>query len=90
MKNLTEEQIIEERELREKAMNNADLNIFNKFKDIVFLGDDEVVTINQVAEYYGVKEITIHQILERHSNEFATDNVQTLRGDELKNFKFNH
>ena len=59
MKNLNEEELIENRKIREKMMNEANLSIFNKFKEIVFLDDNEVVTINQVAEYYEVTNRTI-------------------------------
>lgn len=89
MSELTEEQIIEEREKREKVMSKADLEIFNKFKKIVFLGDNEVVTINQVAEYYGVDKNTIKQLVHYHRDEFEEDGVRVFRKDNLRQLKNN-
>jgi hypothetical protein len=88
MKILNEEELIENRKIREKMMNEANLSIFNKFKEIVFLDDNEVVTINQVAEYYEVTNRTIENIITEHKDELINDDgVKVLRGDNLKEFK---
>ena len=84
---MDEETIIEKRKVREKLMDEAELDLFNKFKEIVFLGEDDVVTINQVADYYEVERKTINKIIQRNSCELKEDGIEVLKGENLRKIK---
>lgn len=86
-RDLTEEGIIEQRKVREKMMEDTDLDLFNNFKEIVFLSEDDVVTINQVADYYGVDTEAIKSVIRRHRDELEKDGVKVLKNDSVKELK---
>ena len=51
------EELLENEDLRERMLNDRNTEVLDKVKDIVWLGEDEVVTINQVVDFYEVGQL---------------------------------
>ena len=84
---LTEEELLEEKEIRERMLSEKNAEVLGKVKEIVWLGEDKLLTIQQVADYYEVAKTNIDTLIENHKEEFSEDGLKTLEGDELRQFK---
>ena len=81
----TELQLIEQKELREKYIENVE--VLSKVKDLVLLSDDTHVTVKMVADYYELPNKSIESLIFDHTEELTTDGLKILKGTELKDFK---
>ena len=85
--NIKKEQIYtESKTLRDETINTIEYDFLDKMKAIVYLTDDMVLSLDQVANYYESTKKSVDTIITRNKEEFLND-IQVLRGDELKEFK---
>lgn len=82
------ERLVEDKSLREKYVGRVD--VLDKVKVLSLLPDGEHLTTKQVAEYYEVDKITIDLMLKRHKDEFESDGIKLIKGNELKQYKSTH
>ena len=79
------EALLESRTLRDKYADHLD--ILDKVKKLSILPDDIHVTVEMAANYYEVDKNTIEVLISRNSDEFRSDGMIVLYGDELKEAK---
>ena len=72
------------KEDRDKYIDRTD--VLDKVKKLVIFPDGKTIGIKQVAEYFDVSEATIRQIFHRHREEFLSDGVTVIEGNEYKLF----
>lgn len=77
--------LIESQAMRAEVATRTD--VLDKVKTLALLPDDMHVTTEMVATYYGVSTATVDTLVRRHREEFASNGLRTLRGDELQRFK---
>lgn len=90
MKNQTNSKeiaFIESKTLRSEAVKNTDVDFLDKIKAVQYLTDDMCLSIEQVANYYEVGIEAIKTIIKRNRDEFESDGMVILKGQELKSFK---
>ena len=80
---LKENDLIEKREERNKLLNNVD--VLEKVKDLLLLGDTELATTKQVADYYEVDYETIKKLTQRHKKELIENGLLYKSGKQLIN-----
>lgn len=73
--------------VRNETIENCDIDFLDKIKAVQYLTEDMILSIDQVAFYYETNRTTISSIIQRHRNEFESDGMVTLTGQELKDFK---
>ena len=78
-------QLVESKDVREQYVERVD--VLEKVKELILLGDDTHVTIKMASSYYEVDAKTIEGLIFDHSDELIPDGMKTLKGDELKVFK---
>ena len=80
--------LVENKQAREKVLaNERSLQVLDKVKELVCLGYDEVVTINQVASYYEVGTEAVKSIVKRNNEELKEDGIKVVKKDDLKEIK---
>ena len=80
--------LVESKRAREKMLaNERSLQVLDKVKELVCLGYNEVVTINQVASYYEVGAEAIKSIIKRNNDELKEDGIKVVKKDKLKEIK---
>ena len=80
---LKENDLIEKREERNKLLNNVD--VLEKVKDLLLLGDTELATTKQVADYYEVDYEVIKKVVQNNNEELISNGLTILKGKEIKN-----
>lgn len=78
---------MESKTMRNELVNEENSGIIEKVKSLAFLGKDNLVTIQQVSNYYEVGKKAINSIIERHEEEFKGKECMLLNNDKLKSFK---
>ena len=86
--NVKELAFTESRILRDEAINASSTDFLDKIKSVQYLTDDMIMSIDQIANYYDVSRKTVETIIMRNRDEFESDGMKILVGDELKQFKF--
>lgn len=76
----------ESKTARDEAINTVEYDFIDKMKAIVYLTDDMVLSLDQVANYYESTKKSVDTIITRNKEEFL-DEVMVLRGQELIDFK---
>lgn len=79
---LNENELIENRALREQFVNR--IEVLEKVKQILTIPGTELSTVKQVAEYYGVYEETIRQIIVRNREELEEDGLTVKSGKKVR------
>jgi hypothetical protein len=77
--------LVESKEKREELISH--LEALDKVKALAFITKDNVITTDQVANYFEVNVNTIKQVVSRHKEELESNGLKTIRGQELKDFK---
>lgn len=85
MNKFTENDLMEKVELREKMLNNV--KVLDQVKELILLPNTEIMTTEQVANWFEVSEDVIRKNLERNKEELTSNGVKTLRGEELRDIK---
>lgn len=80
---ITSEELLENRDLREQLINR--LEVLDKVKQVVTMPNTELLTIEQVADYYEVPLETIKTIVGRHFDELTEDGYKVYSKAELVN-----
>ncbi len=83
----TEDKYIESKCIRNMTLDSVDYDFLDKIKVIPYLTNDMVLSIDQIANYYEVTVDAVRAIVKRNREEFETDGMTVLRGEELKKFK---
>lgn len=63
------------------------VDVLDKVNKITMIPDMKYTTTREVAKYYNVDVGTIRQIRNRHRDEFDSDGVVFLKGEELTNYR---
>ena len=71
--------------MRAAVINRTD--VLDKVKALQMLPDSIHVTTEILADYYEVGVEAIHSVVRRHREELSGNGMQTLRGDELRDFE---
>lgn len=87
------EEILENQSVRENLIERVD--VLNKVKDLLLLGNSEFATVKQVALYYEVGEKAIQSMVLDHKNELESNGLKmykrseilSILGGELENIK---
>lgn len=88
MENTNEtDKYVESKSIRNTTLDSVDYDFLDKIKVIPYLTKDMILTIDQVANYYEVTVDAVRAIVKRNREEFETDGMVILRGEELKKFK---
>lgn len=83
--NNQEQILIESPTMREHYINNVD--VLDKIKAVLYLTDDMVVSVEQVANYYEVSIKAIQTVIQRHRDELEEDGIYVLKDDQLEDLK---
>ena len=78
---LKENDLIEKREERNKLLNNVD--VLEKVKDLLLLGDTELATTKQVADYYEVDYEVIKKVIQNNNEELIKNGLSYRSGKEI-------
>jgi len=73
--------------LRDEAIQTANVDFLDKVKAVTYLTDDMCLSVEQVTNYYETSNSTIKTIIQRNREEFESDGMIILKGQELKDFK---
>jgi len=76
----------ESKTARDETIDTVEYDFLDKMKAIVYLTDDMVLSLDQVANYYESTKKSVDTIITRNKEEFL-DEVIVLRGQELIDFK---
>lgn len=76
--------IVENREDRDKLI--GEVAVLDKVGKLLTLGNTELATIKQIAEYFGVPEDNIQRTYQRHKNEIDLDGVKHASSEEIIKF----
>jgi hypothetical protein len=83
--NNQEQVLVESPTLRERYINNVD--VLDKLKAVLYLTNDMVVTVEQVANYYEVSIKAIQTVIQRHRDELEDDGIYVLKDEKLEKLK---
>jgi hypothetical protein len=76
----------ESKTARDETINTVEYDFLDKMKAIVYLTDDMVLSLDQVANYYESTKKSVDTIITRNKEEFL-DEITVLRGQDLIDFK---
>ena len=76
----------ESKTARDETIDAVEYDFLDKLKAIVYLTNDMVLSLDQVASYYESTKKSVDTIITRNKDEFL-DDVVVLRGQELTEFK---
>ena len=85
--NAKELALIESRSLRDQAISSTNIDFLDKLKAIQYLTDDMIMGIEQIANYYDVSKNAVEIVIKRNRDEFESDGIKVLIGEELKQLK---
>lgn len=78
---VTAEQLLADKDLREKLI--ARLEVLDKVKQVVTMSNTELMTVEQVADYYEVGVDVIKKVAERHYDELTQDGYALYDREKL-------
>lgn len=73
--------------LRNEVIETTNADFLDKIKAVQYLTEDMILSIEQVAYYYETSKKTIETLIFKNREEFESDGMVVLKGDELKDFK---
>lgn len=76
----------ESKTARDETINTVEFDFLDKMKAIIYLTDEMVLSLDQVAAYYESTKKTVDTIITRNKEEFLED-IKVIRGEELRKFK---
>jgi hypothetical protein len=79
----------ESQSLRNDAIETTNVDFLDRIKAVQYLNDSMVMSIDHVANYYETSKESVSTIIKRNRDEFESDGMQVLVGEELKDFKEN-
>lgn len=79
------EALVESKSLRNDYIEKTE--VIEKANELIFLPNTELMTVEQVAQFYTVGEKAINAIMLRHKDELLEDGHEVLKGKEFVNFK---
>lgn len=82
MTNLIEEQLLEDKEMRQELIERVE--VLDSVKKIVLLSKDKITVMNVVADYYEVGYDTIKKLVQRNESELSQNGMKHLKYAELK------
>lgn len=85
MVKITENDLMEKAELREKMLNNV--KVLDQVKELILLPNTELMNTSMVADYYEVGIEAIKSLYNRNKEELTQSGAKTLRGTELQELK---
>ena len=77
----------ESQSLRNEAIENTNVDFLEKIKAIKYLNENMVMSIDQIANYYETSKESVSTIIKRNRDEFESDGMEVLTGENLKVFK---
>ena len=80
---LNEELLINNKEERDKYIDR--INVLEKVKDLLLLGDSEFATTQQVADYYEVDISVIQKLVSRNKQELESNGLKLNSKNDIKN-----
>ena len=75
--------LIENKTIREKMIGNV--SVLEKVKDLLLLGDSELATTQQVADYYEVDISVIQKLVSRNKQELESNGLKLNSKNDIKN-----
>lgn len=79
---MKETDLLTNKELREKEMDK--IEVLEKVKGLIMLGDTDYATTNQVSKYFDVDESVIKMIIHRNKEELKNNGLISLTSKEVK------
>lgn len=83
---MKEEHLLESKELRDKLCERYE--VLEKVKELLLLPGTELMTVQQVADYYVVDRKAIESVYIRHKNELVSDGMCNKKYTELSNLQY--
>lgn len=80
---MNEENLLENKELREKYVSR--IEVLEKVKELLLIPSFDFMTIQQVADYYEVDIEAVKSILRRNKGELVEDGTVNKTGQEARN-----
>ena len=68
---------------RKAKINDENIKVLESIKEILTLGDTDIITTPMVAEYFNVSQSTIRSLLIDHREEFEENGLYKLTGSQL-------
>lgn len=78
---------VESQSVRNDTLDNISYDFLDKIKVVPYLTNDMVLSTNQIANYYECGLEAVKTIIKRNREEFETDGMIVLKGQDLKDFK---
>ena len=78
---------VESQSVRNDTLDNVSYDFLDKIKVVPYLTNDMVLSTNQIANYYECGLEAVKTIIKRNREEFETDGMIVLKGQDLKDFK---
>lgn len=82
MTTLTQDQLIESKELREQMAGRVE--VLDKVKELLLIPKTEFATVGLVSEFYGVDIEAVKKVVQRNEDELLSDGMKRLNGREIK------
>ncbi len=82
---MEEIQLVENKELRER--NIGKVEVLAKVGGLLMLPGDMWATTKQVANFYGVSEVTIRTVVKRNYDELAEDGYRVWKAEDFRKFQ---
>lgn len=80
---MKELEILENKQIREDMIGKVE--VLEKVKELLLLGDSEFATTQQVADYYEVEENTLQQLIKRNREELKDNGFRLYKKNEILN-----
>lgn len=84
---ITQEDLLNSKSLRNKAMTKKNLEILDKVKAVSLFPQDLFVGVRQAASYYEVSVELIKKCIQRHRDEFEKDGLRNLTYEEISKYR---
>lgn len=78
---------VESKSIRNDTLDNVSYDFLDKIKVVPYLTNDMVLSTNQIANYYECGLEAVKTIIKRNREEFESDGMVVLKGQDLKDFK---
>lgn len=78
---LKEKDLLENSNEREKLLDNV--SVLEKVKDLILLGDTELATTQQVAEYYEISKSTLEALIKDNRKELLSNGLTKYKKNEI-------
>lgn len=69
---------------RKAKMTEKNIEVLDKVKEILTLGNTDLMTVQMVADYYEVNKNTIEVLIKRNKKELEDNGLKVIKGKEMK------